>query len=225
MFTRYIYIIRHGETVSNKNHLRQGEEGGLTQDGKYQAFTLGMNISKYKINKILCSPYQRAIETLDEIQKNLNVPNEKVIYTPLLAERRNPTSIVGKKYEDPETIKAIDFMDKTIHEENARYEDEENYLDLKIRAEKAIDFIETKSSSKTLVITHGIFLKMIICTIYYNKDFDIKKYIEFSFFNAYSNTALTILKYSPWKIFSKNKWEIMVYNDTSLLADTPANKI
>lgn len=217
MFTRYIYCIRHGETIANKNHERQGEAGGLTQDGRYQAFIFGQNINKYKIDKIICSPFQRAIETLEEIKKTLNIKQENIIYTPLIGERRNPTSIIGKKYEDKETSEAIDFMDKTIHQENEKYEDEENYLELKIRAERAIDFIEKNSSRKTLIITHGIFLKMLISVIHYKDVLDIKKYINFSMLNTYDNTALTILKYHPWKIFSKEKWEIVVYNDTSLL--------
>lgn len=217
MFTKYIYITRHGETIANKNHERQGEGGGLTQDGKYQAFTFGQNILKYNIEKILCSPYQRAIETLEEIQKTLRINENNIIYTPLLAERRNPTSIIGKKYEESKSEEAINFIDKTIHEEDARYEDEENYLDLKNRAIKAIKFLEKNSKANTLVITHGIFLKMLICILHYKKEMDIKKYIEFTLFNSYSNTALTILKYSPWKIFSKNKWEIIVYNDTSFI--------
>lgn len=223
IFTKTIYCIRHGETIANKNHERQGEGGGLTEDGKYQAFIFGENIERFKIKKIICSPFQRAIETLNEIQKTLHIPEDKIIYTPLIGERRNPSKIISKKYEDPIVIEAIDFMDKTLHEEDARWEDEENFVDLKLRAEKAIKFIEKTSEDKTLIVSHGIFLKMMICSIYYRHNLDIKHYINFNFLNSYDNTALTILKYHPWKIFSKNKWDIVVFNDTTLLESSKTN--
>ena len=106
-------------------------------------------------------------------------------------------------------------MDKSFHSPDARWGDEENFEDLKTRGLKLKDFVAKNSKDGTLFITHGIFLKMFLCTLIYNKDLDVEKYIKMSVFNPADNAGITIIKYSPLNFFS-NPWEILVYNDTPI---------
>ena len=84
------------------------------------------------IEKIFISPYERTIETASIINKYLNITSENIVYTDLLAERRNPSNIVGLHYDDPVAKSFIDIMDKSIHDPNLRIYDEENFKILKI---------------------------------------------------------------------------------------------
>lgn len=216
MLSKKIYFIRHGETILNAKKIRQGENGGLSEKGKSQAYSAGERLSAYNISKIFCSPFQRAIETSIEVTKNVNAPIE---YTPLLGERRNPSKIIGKSYDDHITKEAIAFMDKSFHLEDARWEDEENFLDLKNRALKLRDFLQKNIASSNLCITHGIFLKMFLCVLIHGEELSVETYIKMSLFNPADNAGITVVEYHPLNFFS-NPWEIVAYNDSPLMPGT-----
>lgn len=214
MFAKNFYFVRHGETILNAAHKRQGERGRLTEKGEKQAFEVGLRLKNYNIKKIFCSTYERAMQTAEEINKTLQIKN--IEYTPLLGERRNPSSIIGLHYQDPLTVKAINFMDLSYQDPNARWEDEENFQDLKNRALKCQEYIIERGSNKTLFVTHGIFLRMLLATMVYGKDLTVDQYVKLSIFNPADNAGITIVRYHPLRIFSKNKWEILAYNDSSV---------
>lgn len=210
MFSKTIYLVRHGETILNAARIRQGESGGLSELGKRQAFLTGERLKQFGISKIFCSPYERTMETADEIMKTINAPIE---YTPLLGERRNPSSIIGKSYDDIETINAINFLDRSFSDGEKHIGDEENFTDLKERALKLKNFLASRASNKTLCITHGIFLKMFLCTLIYDKNLKVEDYIKLSLFNPADNAGITVVKYNPFLLFF-NRWEIIAYNDS-----------
>ncbi len=209
MLTKTIYIVRHGETILNEAHIRQGEDGKLSPNGKSQAFATGQRLVPFGIKKIFTSPFPRALETSEEIVKSCPVPVE---YVPLFAERKNPSTIIGRSYEDPITVDAINFMDKTYHAPEARWGDEENFDDLKKRAIRARDFLQKNADDRSLVITHGIFLKMFLCVLIYGDKLQIENYIRLTLFNPAGNAGITVIEYNPIKFFS-NPWEIIAYND------------
>ncbi len=203
--------MRHGETTLNAAKIRQGEAGGLSDLGKVQARYIGERLKSFGINMIFCSPLERAIETAEEICKVLkNIPIE---YSPLLVERKNPTRIIGLDYDDPVTVEAINFMDKSFHEPDARWEDEENFEDLKKRSVKLRTFLEKNCISSTLCVTHGIFLKMFLSVLLKGEDLTVEEYVKLSLFNPADNAGITVVEYNPLR-FLGNPWEIVAYNDT-----------
>lgn len=141
MFTKYFYLIRHGETILNKQRVRQDEKGKLSPKGVNEAKEVGRRLIKHHIQKMFISPFERTIETAKLINDSLNLKDSQQIITPLLAERRNPSNIVGLSYDDPIANSFINKMDKSIHDPNLRIYDEENFQDLKDRALKTQDFL------------------------------------------------------------------------------------
>ncbi len=216
MLSKKIYFIRHGETILNAKKIRQGEAGGLSEKGVLQARAAGARLLPYNIKQIFCSPFQRTIETSIEIMKSIEAPIE---YTPLLGERRNPTKIIGLAYDDRITKEAIAFMDKSFHTPDARWEDEENFQDLKTRALKLRDFLQKNITTSNLCITHGIFLKMFLCVLIHGDELSVETYIKMSLFNPADNAGITIVEYHTLNFFS-NPWEIVAYNDTPLMPGT-----
>lgn len=241
MFTKYYYLVRHGETVMNKNQLRQGEEGGLSELGIKEVEELSKRLVNMGIKKMFISPFERARETAQIINSFLNLEMKDITMTYLLAERKNPTCIIGKNYNDPIAKAFVDTMDKSIHDPNLRMYDEENFQDLKNRAIVAKDYLAKSGSSKNLCITHGIFLKMFLSVLLYEKKLSVTQYMEMSLHNPADNAGVTLVKYNPCKKFlkpiyilldiikgddsdndleeNKNKidkyspWEILAYND------------
>ena len=209
MLKKTIYLVRHGETILNAAHIRQGEAGGLSPKGKEQAFATGKRLANFKIEKIFCSTFQRAMETGDEILKSVPAPIE---YTPLLGERRNPSSIIGKSYNETITVNAINFMDRSYHDPNAHIEDEENFNELRDRALRLRDFLAKNAKTHTLCITHGIFLKMFLCVLIYGEKLTVEDYIKLTLFNPADNAGITVVEYDRIAFFS-NPWKIIAYND------------
>ena len=211
MRPRRYYFIRHGETVMNATHIRQGEEGGLTEKGQHQAQKVGESLKGLHIKRIISSSYQRARETTESINEYLHVP---VTYSPLFGERRNPKEIIGRSVDDPEVVRIVDQMDLAYHEDDFRISDEENFIDLKARAKKGLEFLGRQSGRNVVLVTHHHFLKMLIAYLLYRDNLHASDFVKLSFFNYSDNAAVTICEYHPWRMFGKTRgWEVVAFNE------------
>jgi len=65
LLKKSFYFVRHGETNYNRNYLCAGSQidAPLNKTGKYQARSLKEKISSLSINKVICSPLKRTIQT------------------------------------------------------------------------------------------------------------------------------------------------------------------
>ena len=211
MRPRRFYFVRHGETVLNAQHIRQGAEGALSESGREQAETLGRYLKRFHIKCIISSPYERTKETAQIINTYLKVP---VIYSALLVERRNPKEIIGKHRDSPEVVRIIDQMDLAYHADDYRFSDEENFVDLKMRAHKCLDLLAHQGVCDTIVVTHHIFLKMFIAYLLYRDGLHAADFAKLAFFNFSDNATVTICEFHPWKIFNRTRgWAVVSYNE------------
>jgi len=205
------YFVRHGETVLNTKRIKQGAEGGLSELGKRQAETVGARLAPLGIQRILASPYERARETALIINKYLHVP---IFYSPLLSERRNPSEIVGKNRDDPEVIRIIDRIDLSYHDDDYRFSDEENFVDLKKRAKKLLALLSRQGARETCVVTHHAFLKMLLSYMLHRERLHAADYVKLSFFNFSDNGGISVCECRPWQFFSRTRgWEVVSYNE------------
>ena len=135
MATKLIYFVRHGETEDNAKNIRQGPDGPLSEKGRAQALQTAKRFPKQKGGPqvIISSPYERAKETAEILARELGMSVE---YSDLLVERRNPSAIIGHEGGERDVKQIVDQMDKSFHDDNFRYADEENFVDLKERAKK-----------------------------------------------------------------------------------------
>lgn len=212
MRPRRFYLIRHGETILNAQHIKQGAEGGLSEAGKQQADRVGIRLAPEGIGKILASPYERAKETAAIINTHLRVP---VFYSPLLEERRNPSEIIGKGRYDAQITQITDQIDLSYHDDTYRFSDEENFIDLKKRARKCIRYLARQSTPKVCVVTHHVFLKMLLSYMSYREDLHAADYVKLSFFNTSDNGGISICEYHPWRRWNKSRgWEVVSFNET-----------
>src|ERR1035437_5100440 len=199
MRPRRFYFVRHGETILNAQHIRQGEEGALSEKGQAQAEMVGQYLEHFPIQEILASTYPRAKETAAIINTHLHVP---IMYSPLFAERRNPSEIIGKSTHDPLVERIVDQMDLAYHEDDYRFSDEESFIDEKKRARKCLSLLARQGAHETAVVTHHHFLKMLISYLLYRERLHAGDFIKLAFFNVSDNAGITICEFNPWKIFS-----------------------
>lgn len=215
MATKIIYFVRHGQTENNANNIRQDSKGPLSELGRTQALTTAKRFPKEKGRPevIIASPYERAMETAEIIAKELNMT---VIYSDLLVERRNPKAIVGHSGNDPEVRKIVDLIDKSFHNDNLRYGDEENFVDLKDRARQVLECIKNRSEDRIVIVTHMIFLKMIVCYMLKGDSLTASEYNNLSYLNPIANAGMTICSYTT-HLFKKEEWKLLVWNDLEVV--------
>ena len=208
---RRFFFIRHGETLLNAEHIRQGEDGMLSQKGREQAEQVGRALKQIHIKHIISSTYPRAKETADILNTYLKVP---ITYSPLLVERRNPSEIIRKDRDAPEVAHIVDQMDLAYHEDDYRFSNEENFVDLKKRARKCLFLLARQGARETVVVTHHIFLKMLVAYMLYREQLHAADFVKLSFFNFLDNAGITICEFHPWKMFNATRgWEIVAYNE------------
>lgn len=208
-----IYFVRHGETILNAEHIRQDSKGGLTEDGKEQARATGIRLSRMHIKHMYVSPYERTIETAGIINEYAHIP---FTYTKLLAERRNPKEIIGKKYDDLTVEKIVNQIDLANHDSQFRYSDEENFADLQKRAKKLLWYLAFRPHTTIVCVTHGIFLKMLLAHISYGKKLTPLIHATLTYLTTVNNAGITFVTYNPWNLLRGKKiWNIIVFNDVS----------
>ena len=211
MAKKIIYFVRHGETENNANNVKQGPSGGLTERGKAQALETAKRFPKHKGHPqvIISSPYERAKQTAEIIGNELKV---NVEFSDLLKEKRNPTEIIGHPAEEKGIKEVIDRIDRSFHDDNFRYADEENFLDLKERARKLVKYIIHRREKRIILVTHSNFLKMTVSFMLLGDQLTASKYNNIKYLNSIENAGMAICSYTP-HFFSKGEWKLLVWND------------
>ena len=96
-----ILLVRHGETLLNKQKVHQKPDTPLADSGFEQASKIANRLEDEKIVKIYVSPLAWALQTATVIADKLHIPIE--IRTEL-EEIRRPTAIIGKSHKDDSTM-------------------------------------------------------------------------------------------------------------------------
>jgi probable phosphoglycerate mutase len=206
-----VYFVRHGETELNAKGIRQGPDGPLSPQGVSQVKAVAERFPKErgKPQVIIASPFQRTKETAAIIATALGM---EVEYNDLLVERKNPTEIVGHSGKEEQVASIVDRIDKSFHDDTLRYSDEENFVDLKARAKKLLEYIGSRKERQIIMVTHGIFLKMVISYMMVGDELTASEYNKLSYLNPMDNAALTIVTRTT-RLFGKPQWKLLVWNN------------
>lgn len=213
-----IYLVRHGESEANVGNIYLGGKTPLTEVGHQQAEFIAERASKLPIEIIIASTLLRAMQTAQHIVDKISKPFET---SDLFVERRSPSEYIGRKYNDPATAGIDKILDANFGKEGWKYSDEENFEDMKTRAKKAIEFLEARPENDILVVTHGLFLRMLVGTILFGDEFSGRE--GFNLFKTFQtkNTGLTIFMYHPETATEGmyKAWRMLTWNDHAHLAD------
>lgn len=214
---KIIYLVRHGQSANNASKTRQGSAGGLSELGQMQARKVGERFTATNINVIIASPYERAQETAHLINETLGVPIET---SELLMERKNPSAIVGKDADSEEVKKIIDVIDRSFHDPNMRYTDEENFTDLRERAKVLLKFLSNRKEKHIMCVSHRIFMKMVISYIESGEELSAEEFVRLDFLNPINNGTVSICEYTPLnKLMGKKVWKLLLFNNTGAVGE------
>lgn len=176
-----IYLIRHGETDSNKHGQVQGAEldTPLNKEGKEQAAKTGDYLHNYRgdFDLILSSPLKRAKKTAEIIAKKIGYHNKIVVKDDLIEHYKGKLSGLRKGI-DPEfdqingelkrrlseiidpierELREIEITDSVLEEFGT-----ESAESLHERARKVIRYMESLKKKKIIIVSHSGMLSTII---------------------------------------------------------------
>jgi len=198
-----IYFVRHGLYKTTTPPTFPQDNIPLAAQGIKQVKTLVPYFKDKKFEKIITSPATRARETATILKNFLEID---ITESELFQERKRPSEIVGKPLDDSKAKEINQIIKANYHNTNFRYSDEENYSDLKTRAEEAIDYLVKQQNQKVCVITHAEILAMILSYMMLRKDFTSEMYINIRDFLFIGLATPIVVEYK------NNGWRLMQWN-------------
>lgn len=205
-----VYFVRHGESEGNKNNRHQTAEEPLTPYGKAQARKVAKRLTKLDIDLIYASPMRRAQQTAKIIQKKIGKPIET---WDSLHELMRPSKIQGLTADNPKSIRVTRLIAKNFYKKSWKYDDEENFKELNIRARDVLNhLVKYHKSQDVLCVSHGTFTKTIACKAIFGKKLTPEIFAEFRYSSFIANTGITHLEFTD-----KYGWTLMSWNDTTHL--------
>lgn len=199
-----IYVVRHGESAGNVSKIHQTPDESLTELGKKQALDVAERFKNISIQKIISSPYTRAIETAQEIQKTTDMEIEQ---SDLFIEVKRPSELRGSTHDSNLHNDIFEQIIANEHDPEWRYSDEENFHDLVARVKEAIKFLEKHSEEELAVVTHSVFIRTMLGILTFQDKFSPAMLHSMGEHLKINNTGITVFEYKD------NVWRLITWND------------
>lgn len=146
-----VYIVRHCEAEG------QSSNAQLTEQGFKQAIDLSGFLSKIKIDRIISSPYERAIQSIEPLAKQLNIEIE-------IDEKLTERVLSTKDISDWQSKLRTTFEDDEL-----KFVGGESSQEAKERIVDVIEKVFNDVSENTIIVTHGNLMSLLLKN--YNEDF------------------------------------------------------
>ncbi len=205
-----VYFVRHGSTPPLEVEAYQEHETPLSPRGLKQAETVAKRFVGIDLDIIISSEMARARETADIIAA---VKGKAVERSSAFNEILRPSAIRGKHRSDPDVARIFEEITQNFGDADKRHSDEENFFDLKERARVAIRFLEARPEERILVVTHGVFLKMMMTAMAFGDSATPDEFKRIDKFLFPGNTGITKCT------FREGRWRLMTWNDDAHLGE------
>ncbi|WHY99296.1 histidine phosphatase family protein [Peribacillus simplex] len=149
-----IYIVRHCEAQG------QPSESQLTEKGSKQAKYLVDFFSDAKIDRIISSPFLRAIQSVEPLSEKTNI---KIEIDERLSERTLSETDLHDWYEK---LKA------TFNDMELKFEGGESSQEAMNRIVSVVDEVFKSETENTIIVTHGNLMSLLLKN--YNNNFDFE---------------------------------------------------
>ena len=210
-----IYFVRHGESVHNAAKRFNELQTPLSERGIRQAGEIAERASKLSVELVVASTLKRAQQTAAVVAKRLGVNMESSAF---FVEGIQSSRLLGKEVSGPEITEAHKSYHGNFTVPGYRFEDGENFDDLKERALAGLAYLEGRSEENILVVSHGFFMWIIAAAAVFGKDLTAKECQGIiRGFDLMENTGLTVLTFDApsHKAVGEmvSPWQLKVWND------------
>ena len=201
---KHIYFVRHGESESNMDNVRQGEDSNLSAKGRGQAAVIAERLTRIPAKVVISSTFPRAKQTAEIISTRTGLPLET---TELLRERKLPSEVIGKKADDPEVLAAIAAMERGWITGGPKHSDEDSFSELIERIEKVLKLLLSHKEDQIAVVTHTTTMRLIHAYAIFGKDITAEEFLRIAKSHKINNTGIT------YYTNTDGKWNIITWND------------
>ncbi len=200
-----ISFVRSGESEDEVLNRHQRDSTQLSLLGEKEVLLLSRNLMFQKFDYVLSSPLERAKQTVEILAG----ASSEIIFDQNLSEIREPSELVGELKNDPAFATTRYLLKSKWSYPAWRFSDEENFQDVKRRAESVIknliknyDSSVNQENKKLLIVSHERFLTMLFLVMTLGKSVTAKEYQQFILTTALPHSSLTICTYvnSTWKM-------------------------
>lgn len=205
-----VYFIRHGQSELNATRTHQHPHTPLSPKGREQARAAAECVKHLPIDCIYASDYERAKQTAEIINEVLQ---KDITFTQLLRERRRPSEIQGQQADDPNILKIQQAIEDHWNDPNWYYSDEENFFDVKARAEEFISVLQSETKENIAVVSHGGITRFIISLLMFGDNLTPQLFNQFYMFMKMTNTGITVCEYND------EVWKLLTWNDYAHLGE------
>lgn len=194
-----LYLVRHGRTQYNVNHIAQGHiDVPLDELGREQATRVAEFFSKNPVQRIFSSDSERSVETARPTSEALSVPLET---TPLLRERS-----LGDLEGVPMTT-LVKAWDAACADGQSRFTVKPHGAESAYEVMDRITAITTDlhlDTRSTAIFTHGMTKEVILCRL-------LGAPVEVSRSFRFDNGSITELRWA------QDVWVLEKFNNTEHL--------
>lgn len=207
---KVVYFVRHGQSEGNAAPVFQAPDSPLSEKGKKQAEIIAQRIAKVPFDALIVSPLLRTRETAEAITRTTNTQPE---YCDLFVERHKPMSISGKEYSDPVADETWRRWEQSLMTPGAmQIEEGENYDLIVRRADAALSYLRDRTESSIVVVTHGMFLRVLIARTVFGDLLTGQLLNEFMRKTSIENTSITAIRLVD--AFEEDPiWRLWILND------------
>ncbi len=209
-----VYFVRHGQSEGNTGTIFQTDDSPLTDMGKKQGRIVADRCSRLPIEYVVASPQPRAQETASIITERINLSFDSSI---LFRERKKPTAIEGKSFDDPEAKSMNIAWWNSLRGDGSRVADGENFEDLSTRAGRALEYLAELKEEHILVVTHGFYLRYLVARAIYGAELSPSQFEPLMRGLSMQNTGITVLRHNvakkPDEAGPYAEWELRTWND------------
>ncbi len=208
---KYIYLVRHGESMDNVDNLRRGPDSHLTPKGVGQATITAKRFKDERVDVIYSSTYKRAQDTARIIA---DAKGLEVSELPMIHERVLPERVIGQDRHDPK-IKDIVLNIEKGWVEGREYSDQaESYADMLKRSSDFYETLRNMPEEYILVVSHGFFLRFFITHMLVGKTLSANGALSAVYSMHMANTGITHIT-----IDDSGKFYLKQWNDDAHLGE------
>ncbi|MED3551608.1 histidine phosphatase family protein [Cytobacillus praedii] len=178
-----IYLIRHCQAVG------QPPESQLTAEGMKQADRLADFLISFKVDRIISSPFLRAVETIMPFAQKATIEIET---DERLAERVLSSSSM------PDWLEKLKL---TFNDLDLKYEGGESSKEAMDRIIQAVNEMIESHAQNSVLVTHGNIMSLLLKS--YNKSFGFDEWLQLS------NPDVYCLQFKNDEVHCERIWRVL----------------
>jgi broad specificity phosphatase PhoE len=171
-------------------------------------------LSKISAQIIISSPLARTRQTAEAIGA---ATNTEIEFTPLFAERCFPNEILGLKKDEEDAMRIEDQWTRSLDGRSEWDGSGDTFEMLRERADKAMEYLETRREETIILVTHGYFMRLLFARALLGANMTREQFAPFAWGLRVGNASISKMVYDIEDDAHWSLWHVEYWSDMSHL--------